>query len=263
MVSDPALRPVRPAEPARVALRAFAAAGSLSMDTVLEQNLSKVRERLAAACARAGRGPDEVMLLPVSKTVNPDLIAVAARLGLSVFGESRVQEARSKIPLCPGHLTWHFIGHLQTNKVREAVRLFEQIHAVDSIRLLEALDRACQDEGKRLPVYLEVNVSGEPSKFGLRPEDVPPVLAASNRFFSVEVKGLMTIPPFSKEAEAARPFFRKLREWRDQWRQATGMPLAELSMGMSHDFEIAAEEGATCVRLGTILFGARKAVADG
>lgn len=227
------------------------------MTNELEQRLTAVRERIARACARVGRRPEEVELLAVTKGVGPELITAAAALGLTVFGESRVQEARQKIPLCPGHLHWQFIGHLQSNKVREAVRLFEALHSVDSLALLQQVDRVCGEQGRRLPVYLEVNVSGERSKFGLAPTAVTDVLAAANRCFNVEIVGCMTIPPFTKDPEEARPFFRSLREWRDRWREATGLPLAGLSMGMSHDFEIAIQEGATCVRIGTALFGPR------
>jgi PLP dependent protein len=229
----------------------------------LQQRLAEVRERIARACARAGRAPDAVTLLPVSKTRGPDVIDEAARLGLSVFGESRVQEARQKIPLCSGGLHWHFIGHLQTNKVRDAVRLFEAIHSIDSLRLLEAVDRACQAEGRRLPVHLEINVSGERSKFGLPPAEVPAVLRAADAMFGVQIVGFMTIPPVAEDPQEARPFFRRLRDLRDGWRQETGLALPELSMGMSDDFEVAIEEGTTCVRLGTVLFGVRKAEAHG
>jgi len=220
--------------------------------------MEDIARRIRAACDRAGRDPDTVRLLPVSKTVSPDGVAEAAACGLTVFGENRVQEARQKIPLCPSHLKWHLVGHLQTNKVREAVRLFEMIHAVDSMRLLEFVDRIAQEEGRSMPVCLEVNVSGERSKFGMAPEEVPAALARSSTLFRVQIMGVMTIPPVSKDPEEARGYFRRLRELRDRWRQESGLPLEELSMGMSHDFEVAVEEGATWVRLGTLLFGARK-----
>jgi pyridoxal phosphate enzyme (YggS family) len=174
-----------------------------------------------------------------------------------VFGENRVQEARQKIPQCPGHLEWHMVGHLQTNKVSHAVRLFSMIHSVDSPRLLEAVDRACETAGRVLPVCLEVNVSGERSKFGLKPGEVPAVLERSTRLLNVDVVGLMTIPPFTEDPGDARPFFRRLREQRDVWRAQSGFSLDQLSMGMSHDFEVAIEEGATWIRLGTVLFGRR------
>jgi hypothetical protein len=150
------------------------------------------------------------------------------------------------------------IGHLQTNKAREAVNLFHTIHSVDSQKLLTAIDAGAKATGRTIPVLLEVNISGEGSKFGLSPESVPATLACANTLQGIEIIGLMTIPPAAKDPEAARPFFRKLRAWRDQWRQQTGFALKELSMGMSHDFEIAVEEGATWIRLGTVLFGKRK-----
>ena len=196
----------------------------------------------------------------MTKTYSPEAVIEAAQAGLTEFGESRVQEARQKIPLCPSHLTWHFIGHLQTYKVKEAAALFRMIHAVDSLRLLELLDGAAREAGQKLRVCLEVNVSGERSKFGLAPEAVPDVLAASNRLFNVEIAGLMTIPPIAEDPAEARPFFRRLHTLRDEWQQTAGVRLPELSMGMSHDFEVAVEEGATWVRLGTLLFGERAKV---
>lgn len=228
------------------------------MNNLLEERLIRIRERMARACERAGRRPEAVSLLPVSKTQGPDKVGAAAACGLAVFGENRVQEAKQKIPLCPGHLAWHLVGHLQTNKVKDAVRLFAVIHSVDSLKLLTAIDAAGALTGRVMPVFLEVNVAGESSKFGLAPADGPAVLKAANALRRVEVTGLMTIPPVAEDPEQARPFFRQLRELRDRWRQETGFALNELSMGMSHDFEIAIEEGATWIRLGTILFGARE-----
>ncbi len=223
----------------------------------LADRLQAVQRRIAAACARAGRDPAGVRLLAVSKTQAPDSVRAAAACGLTVFGESRVQEARQKIPLCPAVLTWHLVGHLQTNKVRDAVALFSLLHGVDSLRLLEALDAAAGAAGRIVPVLLEVNVSGERCKFGLAPADVPAVLRAADRLVRVTIEGLMTVPPLDPEPEQARPYFRALREQRDRWRRDTGLELAELSMGMSRDFEVAIEEGATWVRLGTVLFGPR------
>lgn len=231
------------------------------METVtgeIEQRLAAIRERMERACGRAGRDPQAVRLLAVSKTQPPDAVMEAVAAGLADFGESRVQEARQKIPQCPSAARWHFIGHLQTNKVREAVRLFERVHAVDSMRLLETLERACQEEGRNLAAFLEVNVSGERSKFGMAPDEVPLVLKAAAAMFRVRVEGLMTIPPIAEDPGEARPFFRALRELRDRVREECGLPLPELSMGMSHDFEVAIEEGATWVRVGTSLFGPRK-----
>jgi pyridoxal phosphate enzyme (YggS family) len=226
--------------------------------TEVETRLADIQRRITAACERAGRNPESVRLLAVTKTLGPDTVQEAVAAGLSLFGESRIQEARQKIPQCSSALHWHYIGHLQTNKAREAVRLFEMIHAVDSLRLLECLDRVAQEEGRTLPVCLEVNVSGERSKFGLSPDEMPAVLARAATLFRVQVAGLMTIPPIAEDPEEARPFFRRLRELRDRWQAEAGVLLPELSMGMSHDFEIAVEEGSTWVRVGALLFGPRK-----
>lgn len=212
---------------------------------------------MRAACARAGRPLEQVRLIAVSKTHGPETVAEAVACGLRVFGENKVQEARAKIPLCPGGLDWHLIGHLQSNKAFAAAELFDVIHSVDSVKLLDLLDRAGDELGKRIRLLLEVNVSGESSKFGLAPEAVPAVLEAANARPRLEVLGLMTMAPLAPEAEKARPHFRRLRTLRDQWSQQLGVPLPELSMGMSHDFEVAIEEGATWIRVGTSLFGER------
>lgn len=225
-------------------------------DTVAVR-LARIRERMEAACVRSGRSPDSVRLLAVSKTHPPESVEEAMRAGLDTFGESRVQEARQKIPLCPGGAHWHFVGHLQTNKVREAVRLFEMVHAVDSVRLLETLDRACQEEGRRLDVCLEVNVAGESSKFGMAPDALGAVFERAAGLFAVQVVGLMAIPPIAEDPESVRPYFVQLRGLREFWSARSGLALPELSMGMSHDFHVAIEEGATWVRVGTSLFGAR------
>jgi len=223
-----------------------------------QTRLEHVQKRIDAACQRAGRQPYQVTMLAVSKTFGPDDVAEAAGCGLTVFGESKVQEARQKIPLCSGNLEWHMIGHLQRNKVKDAVQLFRMIHAVDSLRLLETINSVSQDAGVTMPVCLEVNVSGEGSKYGMKPEDVLTVLESATRLMNVNVTGMMTIPPFTSEPEGARIFFRTLRELRDKCREKSGFPLEQLSMGMSHDFEIAIEEGATFIRLGSILFGERE-----
>jgi len=222
-----------------------------------QDRLDQVRARMAAACARAGRAPDAVRLVAVSKTFGADAVRAAAECGQRIFGENKVQEAEAKIPDCPGSLSWHLVGHLQSNKAARAVALFDQIHSVDSLKLLRRLEDAAAAEGKRLPVLLEINVAGESSKFGLAPAAAPEVLAAAGSLEYVQVVGLMTMPPFTPEAEQARPHFRRLRELCDGWRAAAGLPLAELSMGMSHDFEVAIEEGATWIRVGTALFGGR------
>lgn len=217
--------------------------------TARADNIARIRERLAAAAARAGRRAEDVTLIAVTKTVPPEGIEEALAAGLTLFGESKVQEAKAKIPVVSGRARWHMIGHLQSNKARDAVALFETIHSVDSVKLAGELNRCAAAAGKTQPILLEVNLSGETSKFGLRPEDVEPVLAQLNALPRLEVRGLMTVPPAGKDA---RPFFRQLRELRDR----LGLP--ELSMGMSHDFETAIEEGATMLRIGTAIFGERQ-----
>jgi pyridoxal phosphate enzyme (YggS family) len=232
------------------------------MDSIAD-NLAAVRERIAAACALAGRAPETVRLLAVSKTHGPEAVRAAAACGQRLFAENRVQEAAAKIPECPGRLEWHLIGHLQGNKAAAAARLFDWVHSVDSAKLLEALDRQAGDAGRTLQALVQVNVSGERSKSGLAPEAAPAVLASGNRLRNVQIRGLMTIPPLTEDPEKARPFFRRLRELRDQWAAETEMDLTELSMGMTHDLEVAIEEGATFVRVGTGIFGAREFPAKG
>ncbi|NCD22252.1 MAG: YggS family pyridoxal phosphate-dependent enzyme [Spartobacteria bacterium] len=223
----------------------------------IAENLESVQARIAAACARAGRAPGAVRLLAVSKTYGPEAVREAAAAGQRLFGENRVQEAAAKIPECPGNLEWHLIGHLQSNKAALAARLFEWVHSVDSAKLLETLDRHAAEAGRTLRALVQVNVSGERAKSGLAPAAVPEVLALADRLRNVQIVGLMTIPPLAEDPEAARAHFRKLRELRDAWAAATGLDLAELSMGMTHDLEVAIEEGATFVRVGTGIFGAR------
>jgi pyridoxal phosphate enzyme (YggS family) len=217
----------------------------------LRANLDQVRGRIAAATQRAGRRTDEVMLVAVSKTVAPERIDEALALGISTFGESKVQEAKAKIPLVSSRARWHFIGHLQTNKARDAVELFELIHSVDSLKLAAELNKCAEHAGKRLAVLLEINVSGGARKFGIKPEDLNGMLGQIAALPRLEVQGLMTLAPFAEDVEKARPYFRRLRELRN----AVG--LRELSMGMSNDFEVAIEEGATIVRIGTAIFGER------
>jgi pyridoxal phosphate enzyme (YggS family) len=223
----------------------------------LASNLENVRRRIEAACARAGRDPAEVTMVAVSKGQPPQVVRTAADLGLTLFGENKVQEARSKIPLCPGRLRWHMIGHLQSNKARDAVHFFEMVQSVDSLGLAEELDRLAGRAAKSLAVLLEVNIAGEASKFGYPPERLLADLPALNALKRLEIHGLMTMAPWSPEPERARPVFRRLRELRGQCEQTLGAPLAHLSMGMSGDFEVAIEEGATLVRIGTALFGER------
>jgi pyridoxal phosphate enzyme (YggS family) len=220
-------------------------------------NLAQIRERILAACDRVKRDPAQVTLLAVTKTQPPEVVSEAARLGLTLFGENKIQEAKAKIPLCSGRLTWHMIGHLQSNKAREAVALFSMIQSVDSLHLAEEINKRAEQASKTMPILLEVNIVGEASKFGYKPEQLLLELPRINALSRLEVHGLMTVPPWSPLPERVRPVFRKLRELQKQCEQMLGAPLPQLSMGMTGDFEVAIEEGATMVRLGTALFGER------
>ena len=220
-------------------------------------NIFALRERIAAACARAGRDPASVTLMAVSKNQPPEAVRAALDAGLTCFGESRVQEAKLKIPLCPGRARWQMIGHLQSNKCRDAVALFSMIQSVDSLPLAQELNRQCEKAAKTLPILLEVNVAGEASKFGYAPATLLTEFNELNKLPRLEIHGLMTIAPYSPTPERARPVFRRLRELKGECEQLLGAPLPQLSMGMSGDFEVAIEEGATIVRLGTALFGER------
>jgi len=223
----------------------------------LAENLEKIQQRIHAACERAGRDPGSVTLLVVTKSQPPEVVAAAAQLGLSLFGENKVQEARAKIPLCPAKLRWHFIGHLQSNKCRDAVELFEMIQSVDSLALAQEITKRAEQAAKTMPILLEVNVAGEASKFGYAPEKLLAELAVINALPKIEIHGLMAVPPWSSEPEKSRPHFRRLRELKERAEQVLGAPLPHLSMGMSGDFEVAIEEGATMIRVGTALFGPR------
>ena len=220
-------------------------------------HLHLIRERIAAACARAGRAPETVTLLAVSKTHPPEMIAAAVACGQWHFGENKIQEAKAKIPLCPGRARWHFIGHLQSNKVRDAVALFEMIQGVDSLAIAREISKRAEQAAKTMPVLLEVNVAGEASKFGYPPAQLLAELTELNALPKIEIHGLMAIPPYTPVPEKARPYFRRLRELKTECEAILGAPLPELSMGMSGDFEVAIEEGATMVRVGTALFGER------
>jgi PLP dependent protein len=223
----------------------------------LAENLEKIQQRIRAACERAGRSPDSVTLLAVSKTHPPETVQAAADCGQVYFGENKVQEAKAKIPLCPGRLRWHFIGHLQSNKCRDAVELFEMIQSVDSLALAREINRRAAAAARTLPVLLEVNVAGEASKFGYAPEKLLAELRELNALPRLEIQGLMTVPPWTAEPEKSRPHFRRVRELKAQAETVLGAPLPHLSMGMSDDFDIAIEEGSTIVRIGTALFGPR------
>jgi PLP dependent protein len=224
----------------------------------IAENLNSIRQRIAAACARAGREPSAVTLLAVSKTHPPETIREAVEAGQLLFGENKIQEAKAKIPLCPGKARWQFIGHLQSNKVRDAVELFEMIQGVDSLAIAREISKRAEQAAKTVPVLLEVNVAGEGSKFGYQPEQLLAELAEINTLPHIEVHGLMAIPPFAPVPEKARPYFQRLRELKTRAEAALGAPLPHLSMGMSGDFEVAIEEGATIVRVGTALFGERQ-----
>ena len=223
----------------------------------LAENLVLIQQQIAAACGRAGRDVNSVTLLAVTKGQPPEVVNEAARLGLTLFGENKVQEAKAKIPLCSGKLRWQMIGHLQSNKCRDAVELFSMIQGVDSFSIAQEISKRAVAASKTLPILLEVNVVGEASKFGYRPEQLLAELAQLNALPRLEVHGLMTVPPWSADAETVRPVFRQMRELKERCEQILGAPLPHLSLGMSGDFEVAIEEGATLVRIGTALFGPR------
>lgn len=229
------------------------------MGTVAE-NVAAVRERMAAAAARSGRRPEEIQLIAVTKTVSPEIVQEALAAGVTDLGENRVQEAAAKVAALPPGVTWHLIGHLQTNKVKQALPLFHLIHSLDSLRLAEALEKRAAAEGRVVDCLVEVNVAGEAQKYGVRPLDLPDYLKAVSALEHIRVKGLMTVAPYTADPEEVRPVFRELARLA---RTAAGLrlprvSLTELSMGMSGDFEVAIEEGATMVRIGTAIFGPRR-----
>ena len=221
------------------------------------ERLNLIQQRIAAACARAGRDVNRVTLLAVSKTHPPETIRAAVDCGQIYFGENKIQEAKAKISLCPGKARWQFIGHLQSNKVRDAVELFEMIQGVDSLAIAQEISKRAVQISKTMPILIEVNVAGEASKFGRAPEKLLAELNELNALPKIEIHGLMAIPPFTPLPEKARPYFKKLRELKVECEKILGAPLPHLSMGMSGDFEVAIEEGATIVRVGTALFGER------
>ncbi|MFL6536763.1 MAG: YggS family pyridoxal phosphate-dependent enzyme [Chthoniobacterales bacterium] len=223
----------------------------------IAENLERVKEQIANACARSGRNPDEIALVAVTKTHPAERVREAIEAGQTLFGENKVQEARAKIPDLPSSAHWHFIGHLQKNKIRQALPLFEMMHSVDSLELAKAINRIAEEEGHRPHVLLEVNVAGEGSKFGFKPEKLREELEQLLALDRLTIEGLMTIPPLAPEAEASRRFFIALRELRNELQQTAGVQLPHLSMGMTDDFPIAIEEGATFVRVGTAIFGKR------
>jgi PLP dependent protein len=228
------------------------------------KNVAFVRERIRLAAERSGRQAEQIRLVAVTKYVSPSRIQAALEAGVSIFGESRLQEALPKIDTLAdhGHLAWHFIGRLQRRKVKAVIGRFELIHSVDSLELAAEIDRRAQQAGLCQPVLVEVNVGEESSKNGFRPAAVADALGELDAMASLSVRGLMAIPPLTREAEAARPFFRQLRDLAHSVLKSPfhRVRMDELSMGMSNDYEIAVEEGATLVRVGTAIFGARPTI---
>jgi PLP dependent protein len=226
----------------------------------IKENVARVQERIASACRRCGRRPEDVKLLAISKTFPADCIRVAFEAGLRDFGENRVQEVQAKRPVLSDlNITWHLVGHLQTNKARTARELFDWIHSIDSFRLAQKLEQTDAPGRDRLPVLLEVNLGGEESKAGVGEKEIIPLAEQVSQLATLELRGLMVIPPFFDDAEQVRPYFRRLRELAGEI-EAENIPnvsMRELSMGMSHDFEVAIEEGSTIIRVGTAIFGAR------
>ena len=227
----------------------------------LADNLHLIQQRIRAACDRADREPNSLTLLAVTKTHPPEVIKAAVEAGLLFFGENKIQEAKAKIPLCPSRARWHFIGHLQSNKCRDAVELFEMIESVDSLAIAREINKRAEQAAKTMPVLLEVNVAGEASKFGYKPDRLLAELKELNKLSRIEIHGLMAVPPWSPSPESSRPHFQQLRELKAQAEAELGAPLPHLSMGMSGDFEVAIEEGATIIRVGTALFGERQSIA--
>ncbi|MCL0103124.1 YggS family pyridoxal phosphate-dependent enzyme [Dehalococcoidia bacterium] len=218
----------------------------------IERNIQEVTRRIALACKRAGRSPEEVTLVAITKTIGPAAIRAAFQAGLRHFGENRVQEAKPKLGELENirtQCTWHMVGHLQTNKAKTAGALFDIIQSVDSVRLAEFLSRHAQ---KTIPILLEVNIAGEASKSGFSAGEVFSAMKEIERMSKLEIKGLMTIAPLASDPEEVRPVFRRLRELRNS------MGLEHLSMGMTDDFEVAIEEGSTMVRIGRAIFGERR-----
>lgn len=235
----------------------------MTTEKSVPENIAMVRQRISATARRAGRNPEEITLMAVSKTQPPEKINSAYEAGIRSFGENRVQEfaAKREALTLLGDATFTLIGQLQSNKVNKAIEIFGAIHSIDSLRLAERLNRAMEREGRSpMPVAIEINV-GDPAKAGLAADsaELEELLLVAERLKHVRIQGLMTIPPFTEDPEGTRPYFRRLRDLRDRIaaRKLAGVGLDVLSMGMSHDFEVAIEEGSTCVRVGTAIFGER------
>lgn len=229
----------------------------------ISQNVDEIQERIVAAARRAGRNPADITLMAVSKTFAPGHIREAYAAGLRVFGENRVQEFSGKAKALHDleAAEWRMIGHLQTNKASKAVELFTAVDSVDSLRLAEKLNSSAQQIGKKFAILIEINVGGEAAKSGMPAEslELEELLQAAPKLEHLEFRGLMTVPPFTDDPRLTAPYFRKLRELRDRIvaKKLPGVNMQVLSMGMSHDFEVAIEEGSTCVRIGTAIFGER------
>ena len=223
----------------------------------IPSNLERVRSQIADATRKSGRSPNEIELVAISKTHEAEKVRAALDAGQQTFGESRVQEARAKIPLLPSSARWHFVGRLQKNKIRHALPLFELFHSVDSIDLACEMNRIADEEGVHPRVLLEVNVAGEGSKIGFAPDSLRSEMETLLALPRLSIEGLMTLPPLAPEAEASRKYFSTLRDFRDQLEKEFHADLPQLSMGMSGDFPVAIEEGATLVRVGTAIFGKR------
>lgn len=229
------------------------------MTTPIAANIAAIRQRIAAAAARAGRNPEDIRLMAVSKTVEPERIRQAMAAGMTLFGENYVQEAREKIPGIGHGVEWHMIGHLQTNKVKYVVNLFDWVHSVDRLELAQELHKRAGQHTRKLNVLMEVNVSGEASKNGAHPEQVLGLARSISLLPNLIVRGLMTMPPYSEDPENSRPYFQALRKLQQEITRAAipGIRMDELSMGMTDDFEVAIEEGATIIRVGRAIFGER------
>jgi len=229
----------------------------------IAEHIRRVEERIATAAHRAGRNPREISLMAVTKTVSPQRILEAYEAGVRLFGENRVQEFAGKAQVLADlrDTEWHMIGHLQSNKSRTATELFQAVDSVDSLRLSERLNSAAKELGKRMPVLIEINIGGEQAKSGVAPDspELEQMLAAAPSCDHLQIRGLMAVPPYSDDPEQSRPFFRRMRELRDAIaaRKLPAVQMGTLSIGMSHDFEVAVEEGSTCVRVGTAIFGSR------
>lgn len=223
----------------------------------IAENLERVREKIAHAAAKSGRSGGDVDLVAISKTHEAEKVREAIEAGQTLFGENKVQEARVKIPELPSNTRWHFVGHLQKNKIRHALPLFELIHSVDSLALAQDVNRIAEEDGLHPRVLLEVNVAGEGSKFGFQPDKLRAEMESLLALPRLSILGLMCIPPIADEAEASRKYFVVLRELRDRVQTEFHVDLAQLSMGMTQDFAVAVEEGATLVRVGTAIFGER------